>query len=103
MRLLRVTATILPTPPARTRGFEDRFLIKQPIREPNQQPRTARKYRKRPGGDAIEPVTLVAGSNFLKRSGSANRVLCEPEHAVVVSAGRDLAFDTEDDVRSDGS
>jgi hypothetical protein len=30
-------------------------LVEQPIRKPDQQPRTAWKYRKPPGGDATQP------------------------------------------------
>ena len=34
--------------------------------------------------------------------GTPYRIVCEPESTVVVSAGPDLAFDTEDDILSDG-
>jgi len=34
--------------------------------------------------------------------GTPYRIVCEPESTVVVSAGPDLAFDTEDDIHSDG-
>lgn len=34
--------------------------------------------------------------------GTPYRIVCEPESTLVVSAGPDLAFDTEDDIHSDG-
>ena len=34
--------------------------------------------------------------------GTPYRIVCEPESTVVVSAGPDLAFGTEDDIHSDG-
>jgi hypothetical protein len=37
-------------------------LVQQPIREPNQQPCTAWKYRKRPGGDAGPEITNGLGA-----------------------------------------
>jgi hypothetical protein len=37
-------------------------MVVEIVRKPNQQPRTARKYRKRPGGDASPEITNGLGA-----------------------------------------
>jgi general secretion pathway protein G len=43
---------------------------------------------------------LSSRSNTEDPWGTPYRIQCEPEHVVVVSAGPDLVFDTEDDISS---
>jgi hypothetical protein len=47
---------------AQSRRLSNRPAIKQPIRKPDQQPRAARKYRKRPRGDAGPEISNGLGA-----------------------------------------